>query len=500
MTERIRVAVAFIIGSLGLLLVYWPALNGGFIWDDVLHLRDTPPIQATDGLFRIWLTTECRDYYPLAYSAFWLEWHLWGWRTAGFHLVNVLLHTAGAVILWRVLKCLDIPCAWLGALLFAVHPVNVSSVAWISELKNVLAFPLAALAVVAYLSERRWVALACFVGSLLAKPAAVGLPAVLLAVTWWRTGRLEKRDWLSIAPFAAVAGLMGVVTIWFQHHRALEGRAVLTSSLPERIAAASAVVWFYLLKAVAPLGLSTVYSPWPKSWNLIALVTGVALTTILWRQRDRWGRGWFAALVCFVALLFPVLGFFDQGYYRFSPVADHWQYFALPVVCIGAGFVAGRFRGCGLVALALAGGLAIASSQRSQAFKSDEQFWRSTLAENPRAWIAEYSLGNHLAQRQDPSALAHYQRAELLDPGYAPSHYNAAILLATQGRFAKAVASMEQACRLEPERADWHRKLAQLYLEVHQPDRAVAEFREALRLNPSDSEARRALETLRDGS
>src|ERR1700733_6098595 len=120
-------------------LVYLPALRCGFIWDDDAHVVENPTVQSRDGLSRIWLDRRANhQYYPLVYSTFWVEYRLWGLNPAGYHLVNVAIHAATTVLLWRLLVALDVPGAWLAAAVFGGHPVHVESVAWITELKNVL--------------------------------------------------------------------------------------------------------------------------------------------------------------------------------------------------------------------------------------------------------------------------------------------------------------------------------------------------------------------------
>jgi hypothetical protein len=492
--------------------VYWPSLHGGFIWDDVLYLRDTPSIHSDEGLRSIWFTTESRDYYPLAYSAYWCEWRLWHGNTFGYRAINLVLHAAGAVLLWWLLARSRFDGAWLAALLFAVHPVNVPSVAWICELKNLLAFPLAVLSIVAfqqYERSRRWqlyaAALLCFALALLSKPSVVGLPVVILALVWWQKGELRRIQCLELVPFFGLATLLGVVTLWFQAHRALGGERILTETFAERFAGAGWAVWFYLFKAVLPVKLSMLYSTWRfDGAKLFAYVPSCLLLGIvvcLWLRRKTLGA-LLSAAICYVALLFPVLGFFDQGYFAYARVADHWQYFALPVICVGiVSFILrlgshGRsFRVSAL--LVIYGLFGAASWYRAHAFESDEALWQQTISDNPQAWLAHYQFANYRARHGDwPAAIAHYEAALAINSTFAPAHYNLATAFIERKELTSAAKHLEQACQLIPKQLTWEFKLGNLYLHSGKPHEARTQFEKVLALQADYELARRAVNEL----
>jgi hypothetical protein len=215
---------------LGLLLVaavifaYQPAWHAGFIWDDNAHVTK-PALRSLNGLARIWMQLGAtQQYYPLVHSVFWVEHRLWGDATVGYHLINILLHAVSALLLVKLLRQLKIPGAWLAAAIFALHPVQVESVAWISELKNTLSGAFYLGSALAYLGFDRnrsggnyALALGLFVLGLLSKTVIATLPAALLVVFWWQRGKLcWKQDVRPLLPFF-IAGIgAGLFTAWVE--------------------------------------------------------------------------------------------------------------------------------------------------------------------------------------------------------------------------------------------------------------------------------------------
>jgi hypothetical protein len=349
-------------------LAYLPALQAGFIWDDDKHLTENPCIVGPLGFAGIWTTAEA-TYYPLVLSTFWVEHALWGLAPMPYHLVNVLVHAACAIALWLVLARLLVPGAWLGAALWALHPVQVESVAWVTELKNTQSALFFLLAVLFFL---KWLespeaadggtgrpfyaaALLCAAAAILSKSSTVMLPVVLALCVWWKGERWRWRMLTPLAPFFFIAVAASAWTIWEQqfHSGALGAEWALT--LAQRVIIAGRDPWFYLGKLLWPHPLVFIYPRWtidassPSAYlPAIAGLTGMA---VLWGRRDRWGRPAFFAFAYFVVSLFPVLAFFKVYYFRFSFVADHFQYLASmgPLALAGAAIcrlpaLAARFR------------------------------------------------------------------------------------------------------------------------------------------------------------
>ena len=321
---RLILGVALLVGSV--VLAYAPALHGGFVWDDDLFLTRNPLIREASGLRRLWLTTEPHDYWPVTYTILWIEWRMWGMHPAGYHAVSLLLHLAAALLLWSTLKRLRIPGAFLGALLFAVHPVNAESVAWITQQKNLVAMVFFLLSIRCFLETdpgapassrappgaRRWygLSLLAFALAMLGKGSVAPLPVVLLGIVAWHR-RLRVRDWIRLVPFFAAAAVFTAANLWFQSHVYTHFR---TAGWGERVLGASAALWFYLGKAIWPARLCFAYPLWTihtgelRWWMPLIATVGatVALGILGRRERSSWGRGVLFAWLYFGAMLTPV--------------------------------------------------------------------------------------------------------------------------------------------------------------------------------------------------
>jgi protein O-mannosyl-transferase len=491
--------------------VYLPAMTGGFVFDDNIYITDNPMIRAGDGLHRFWFTTEAPDYYPLTWSVLWLEWRLWGDNATGYHVVNIVLHAVNAVLLWLVLRRLKIPGAWLAGLFFAVHPVNVATVAWISEQKNTLSMLFYLVAILLYLrfdEDGRWkwygLSLATFLLALLSKSAVVMLPVVLLGCVWWQRGRVRQRDLLDAMPFFVLSMALGLTTILFHYSHVLKGHPVRTAGFLSRLAAAGWVPWFYLDKALLPNDLTVIYPKWDiDASRWISYVPGMILVgcfVVFWWKRKTWGRPLLFPLGYFLVTLFPVLGFFDQSFYQYSLAADHWQYYSIIGVIalvVAAGVTIGRqtrqwgrYLG-GMAGIAVVLALGGATWKRAGLYRAPETLWRDNVAKNPNAWAAHNNLGVALREKGElDEAFGHFRQAVRLKPDFPEAHYNLGIVLLRLGKLPEATGHFEQALQFRPDFAEVYNNLGMIFKGQKQYEQAIEQFQEALKYKPDLLEAR----------
>ena len=416
--------------------VYLPAIGAGYVWDDDTLLTANPQMRSAAGLAEIWEGVHSRDYTPVTLTTFWLEWRLWGDTPVGYHVVNILLHALSALLLWRILEKLRVPGAWLGALLFAIHPVNVASVAWVAELKNTLSGALFFASALCFLEARGgrkwyWLSLALFLLAALSKGAVVTLPAALLLWVLWRDGKLTRRDAAQLAGYCAIALLAALLTIRFQARAQHYG--LTPDTLAYRIARAGAAVWFYLGALLWPVGLSPIRPQWlpdlhsPAAW--LPALGAAALLVLFFIKRTGWGRPLLFGYAYFLAMLLPVLGFVWMTLMQETPVADWWQYLAAPglFALAGAGITlaARKWRVVIPMACTAVAMLMFQTWQRVSIYHSLASYCLAVTAEDPHAWTLQNNLGILLKRAGHfPEAEACYRRALQDNPGYAEAHIN----------------------------------------------------------------------------
>lgn len=512
-----RVAAGVALLFAGAFVVYAPALHGGILWDDAAHLTRSD-LRSPAGLYAIWVSLSAtQQAYPLLHTAFWLEWQLWGSNTFGYHVVNVVQHALAACLLWGVLRKLRISGAFLAAAVFLVHPVNVESVAWIAEQKNTLSLLFYLGAAWCYLNfdesgetsrgqasgtatERRpgwyFAASGLFVLGLLTKTVIATLPAALLVVCWWRRGRVDmRRDVLPLVPWFVLGATAGIVTAWIERELIGAQGAEFQLTLVQRALLAGRVVWFYLGKLFWPSELIFFYPRWTIDPSAVTwwlpLLGVVILVTALVAISVRYGlRAPLAGLLFFIGTLFPVLGFLNVYPFRFSYVADHFQYQAeLGIVALAAGglmWLAQRRPALRVQIQAIAAAIVVALGwlawKQSDQYGHDAEYhYRAILERNPDSWISYENLAARLMDSgRHSEAIPLLQKALELNPDYFEAVRDLGTSYDRLGRLKEALPYYERASRLNPDRKGGENLYGRALLNVRQVEEALRHFRKAI--------------------
>ncbi|HEY3329697.1 MAG TPA: tetratricopeptide repeat protein [Capsulimonadaceae bacterium] len=501
------------------LIVYIPAMNGGFILDDDLLLTANPLIKSNSGWWQVWWTTQTPDYLPVMSDSFWLEWRLWGMNASGYHVSNIVQHAISTVLLWLLLRRIGVPGAWLAALLFAVHPVNVRSVAWISERKNTLSMVFYLLTLHAFVKgddskDKRWQigAVSLFALALLSKSSTVVLPAVLLILVWYRRRTITRADLLAFLPFAVLALGACVTTIWFQNTKEIGPAHVVADPFIWRVASSGMAVWFYIWKLICPANLAMIYPRWTiDTHNVLSFVPTLLVIVaagVVFRVRKGVAGGAFAAVTYYLLTLLPVLGFVNMAFFKSSMVSDHLQY--IPMIGMaalaGAGFdrlyripAHAACSGATVGAMVLVLAFAITTWQQGTLYASRETLAADTLRVNPTSHWAHGELAMAAYARHD---LAGAEREIIkvleLDPTSIAAYNNLGSIYMQQARYADAVNVFVNGEKLAPDSFPIHMNLAMAYSRLGMTVEAIAEAQKAVTIAPGDERATDLLTRLRE--
>ena len=520
------------------LMAYNPAWHGQLLWDD--DNCSTPlELRSLEGLKRIWFQPRATaQYYPLLYTSYWIQQRVWGDSTTGYHLVNLLLHIGCVVLALKILRFLRIPGAELAAIIWALHPVNVETVAWIAERKNMLSGIFALGATLCYLrfdesrelevpsqdgkpglaastpkafgarNDRRHrsrrsyaLAIGLFLLGLLSKTAIVALPLAWLVILWWKQGAISwRRDVVPAIPFVCFSVTAGLVTRWFENVGIGYKSKILDFPLLDRCLIAGRAFWFQLSKLFWPSNLTFVYPRWDINagvwWQYLFPVGVLALLVILWSLR-RWSRAPLAGVLVYILLLLPSLGFLNIYFFVYSFVADHWQYLA----CLGiitpcaSGIVlsAGKFKRWQgwlepAATLLLGGVLFVLTWQQSRMYTDIETLYRTTIARNPACWMAQVNLGNILYKaNRIPEAMDLFKQASKIKPAVA--YFSVGNALLQKGRTSEAIDQYKRALQIDPDYAEVHHNLGSALAVRGRTLEAIEHYEQALRIDPAFPEA-----------
>jgi protein O-mannosyl-transferase len=545
--------------ALACLWVYSPSYHGDWLWDDDQLITANPVVQSGSltGLSKLWFNPDGADFFPLSYTALWAQWPFFKNQPTGYHVTTIVLHLIGSLLLWALLDRMRIPGAWLSSLIFAIHPVAVESVAWVSETKNTLSLPLFLLACLCWVVQddehegpRRTrfylLSIVFFLLAMLAKTSMVGLPVLLLLHAWWKRGTVTVQDLIRTSPFFLISLVLGLITIQYQHGRAIGAEKILVGGVASRIATAGMAILFYLKQIVWPVSLLPIYPRWevdpPKVWQFLAWPVIAAAAAWLWANRgtaDRpgWGRHALFGLGFFLLMVLPVLGFVTISYMRITWVADHFIYLPMIGVIALIGAAATRWYDRSTASaqpLILAGGAILLATcgllafRYANAWASEDALWTHTLKTNHNAWQAHNRLGAKKFSRGDiEGGFYHFTQSTRLRPDLGETHNNLGSALSAKGRLDEAIKEFAVACQLTPHVPAMRVNLANalfqagrfveasdafLFLLEKEPnnaallnnyavtlyrqgnkDEAIRQFRKALEINPTLKDAREGL-------
>lgn len=539
--------------------------HGGWIWDDDAHVTGNPALRKSDSLRDIWTDPKAvppKQYYPLVHTTFWLQYprgdgaytcnlhdadatslkmameheaarpgHLMEPAAWPFHLVNILLHAVSAIILWRILRTLQIPGAFVAAAIWALHPINVESVAWITERKNVLSGLFYFLAAAAYLrfeslrcrmeissnpqaairypkstvvpSPWPWyaAALLLFSAALFSKTTASSLPAAILLVLWWKRGRLSIRAIWPTIPLFVIGALLGLNTSRLETSPYHVGAVGADWNIPylDRFLIAGRAIWFYPWKLLWPSHLMFSYERWPINPRLIGQwvypLAALWLLMILVVFIRRLSRGPLVAMLFYGGTVLPAIGLFTLYPMRYTFVADHYVYIAsvgliVPLVAGMAKLLSRsslhppRWSIISSAALLLAG-LAMLTWFQSRIYASAETLWADTLAKNPASWLARLHLvriwtneGRNLDQ-----AIAMARENMKVRPNEEFLYGQYASALNAAGRKDDARDAYLLMLQKFPRSPQANHNLAVIYLDTNRLPEAVYHFRKELDVN-----------------
>ncbi|MBN2020937.1 MAG: tetratricopeptide repeat protein [Sedimentisphaerales bacterium] len=498
-------------------IAYSPAIKGEFLWDDTKYVVNNELLSAPDGLRRIWFSTDVpSQYFPLVYTTLRFEHQLWGLNPIPYHVNNIALHVISALLVWLILRRLSMPAAFLSAAAFALHPINVESVAWITQRKNTLMLVFALLSILFYIevvlreqSRRKAVlfyllSIFCYVLSLLSKTTACVVPLVLFLILWLKGISFNARRILEIVPYFVLGVAMGLLTMWWEHHR--QGVALIDLGLTflDKVLIATRGLWFYAGKILWPVNLSFSYPRWEINANdpaqYIWMFGCLLVAGVLWFFRKGVGRGVIAGIIFFVITLLPMLGFFQLYTFIYTWAADHYAYMAT----------------IGLIAIVMAGGLKLTEKYakaigpiaagvvlvllgiltwgRAGLFARPELIWRDTLQKDPNSWLAHNNLGRIcLVQGKLDEAIFHITRSLELGKDAPVSHphdivaahFNLGLVYREQKKYEEAIEQFRQAAALAPNDAEAHYELGDLLEKQGRLEEAAEQFSEAIGIDPN---------------
>jgi protein O-mannosyl-transferase len=496
--------------------IYWPVLHGDWLGDDSIYITRNLLLLDPDRLWKAWFQPgSFIEYYPIEQTVQWLQWKLWGTDTLWYHVTNVVLHVMGSLLVWRLLHKLGVRLAWLGGLIFAIHPMQVESVALINELKNTLSLPCFLLAMCHWIDfeesremKQYVAAMAWFLAAMLTKITMAPFPLLILLYAWYLRGRIGGSDLKISAPFFVISIALAMVTVWsgqiYAESTHLIFAEISLGGFFSRMALAGTSLAFYFSRCFLPIQPSIMYPQWevnpPNPWQFLPWPVLGGLCALLWRRRQGWGKPALLGLGFFLIFIAPFLGFNQVSYMATVWVMDHFLY--IPIIgfigltCAAWGLLDERLdrgpqrvaaRGAICLVLAL---LAYESHGYAAKFVDDETIDRYTLEVNPQAWLARLNLGVDLDNKGAPTEAQTQLEAVLaLHPNYPQAYLSLATVYAELGKVDEAQKQFEEAARMDPNDGQLYSLWGRASLEAGQVEKAITLLHTSLGLDPNNPPA-----------
>jgi hypothetical protein len=492
-----------IVGSV--FFIYSPVFHGGWLMDDNAYVTQNPGLRDPYGLLNIWLAPgSFVEYYPIEESLQWFEWQWWKDNASGYHVVNIILHAIGSLLVWKFFTKFKLKYAWLAGLVFAIHPANVESVAWAAELKNCLSLPPFIIAMCYWIDYEEdknelnyFLALGFFLFGMLCKITLAPLPIIMLIYAWWKRGVITWQDVKNCIPFLVISLILGFTTIfvgdWYAPGHVLAIKIPM-GDFWSRSACASITMAFYFCHFFLPLSLPGNYPNWPldflpphmlpayAQWNvdnptLTQFLTWPILFGLFWWcwiRRNTWGKHVLLGFSFFLLCLLPFIGFHGVSYMRFTWVMDHFLY--LP--CLGLLGVAAAglqvydsqltkvpHRILIAICAVLVCILTIESWNYAKTFFNLETSWRYEIQYNPTAWLAHNNLGYIMVeQNRLDEARDEFIKALAIKPDYSEAHNNLGVVYSRTGHIDEAIEQYQAALTVNPDYGDAANNLQKLQM------------------------------------
>ncbi|MDD5614048.1 MAG: tetratricopeptide repeat protein [Candidatus Omnitrophica bacterium] len=507
--KRLKSAQIFILIILPV-LIYSKSVNNGYIWDDDVHIYKNAQIKDFNGLKTIWSKNTTNQYYPLTITFFWLAEKAWGLNPKGYHAMSIVFHIANTLLLFWAVKKLFGPLAFIGALIFAIHPIQVETVAWATEFKNILALFFFLLALLSYLkfdnnkkSKDYIITIGLFLCAVLSKHIAVCFAFIPMAYKWQREGKIGLREIKISMPFLSIGLLMGAIAVISELYQVGARGEEWSLSIIQRLMLWGQSSWFYIYKTLLPINFMFFYPKWDidpgraLQWlPSLALVSAI----LLWASKYRVNRNIFTVLIFYIISIFPASGFFNVYPMIFSYVADHFSYLSSPFIILlilGTVYRLGVFfkknlrctitakTTLNILAAVIIIYLGLESFKLAGNYRDEITLWENTIKRNPGLWMPYANLAVlHANSENSEQAIKLYQKAIFLKPDKASIHYNMGNLYYQMKDYDSSIQSYFRALHIDPHYAQAYANLANVYRALNDKNKALENYAKASELKP----------------